>query len=322
MKNQSEYSHIFGPVMSRRLGRSLGIDLTPFKTCSLNCIYCECGPTTNLTIERKEFFPTQEVIEELKHFLVKGLDLDIITFSGSGEPTLHSGIGEIIRWIKSHTPYPVCVLTNGTLLHLTDVQEDLLPADIVIPSLDSAREESFIKINRPHPSLNLKKIIEGLVEFRTRFTGKLALEVFLLPGINDSEKDISALIEAIRRVRPDEVQLNTLDRPGAVPSLEPEALQRLEKIAGQIERETATPVVIVSRQAKRHPTTRAQVSPSLSGRILDILRRRPCDEQELIEALGVDGQAIINTLLQLKDQGLITTAQVGGRKVFKTICDT
>ncbi len=317
-----EYRYIFGPVMSRRLGRSLGIDLTPFKTCSLNCIYCECGPTTNLTIHRDEFFPVREVISELTRYLKSSPDIDVITFSGSGEPTLHSGIGEIIRWLKKNTNYPVCVLTNGTLLYQSEVQMDLMDADIVIPSLDSANERMFRKINRPHPDLNLKQIISGISEFKRRFTGKLALEIFLLPNFNDTPEEIQLLIEATQKISPDEIQLNSLDRPGILPDLLPLSPDIMTKIAKQFESSLRIPTKVVSRMTQSGEVPKKQITSSLTARILNTLKRRPSDVQELSQALQVDPQIISNVLTRLESNGAVMKKIIGNRILFMKKRDT
>jgi len=165
-----QYKYLFGPVPSRRLGISLGVDLVPHKTCSLNCVYCECGRTTILTDERKEYVPTEMVLSELNHFLTTNPRLDFITFSGSGEPTLHSGLGNVIKFIKKNFPkYQVALLTNGTLFYSPNIREEVKQVDVILPSLDAASEEVFHKINRPVRGLKVQKVIDGLVQLRTEF---------------------------------------------------------------------------------------------------------------------------------------------------------
>ncbi|GAG86110.1 unnamed protein product, partial [marine sediment metagenome] len=226
------YKYLFGPVPSRRLGMSLGIDLVPHKVCSLNCIYCECGSTTNLTIERKEYVPYNEVIQELKRFLSDNPALDYITFSGSGEPTLNSCIGDILKYIKQNYPdIPVAVLTNGTLLNDKQVRWEILDADLVLPSLDVASDLSFRKINRPFNSLNIEDYINGLCEFRKEYQGKIWLEVLIIPGYNNSKEDLKLLKEVFNKIKPDSIQLNTLDRPGVIPGLKAAGKEELEQIA-------------------------------------------------------------------------------------------
>ncbi len=283
-----EFNYIFGPVASRRLGLSLGVDIVPYKTCTLNCLYCECGPTTKLTIRRAEFVPTEKVIEELDTYLKRSPKFDIITFSGSGEPTLNKTIGKIIKHIKDNYSYPICVLTNGTLLYRKDVQQDLLMADIVIPSLDSALDETFQKINRPHPHLSLPKIIEGIAQFRRKFNGKLYLEIFIIPNLNDNEKNITALKEAVKKISPDKVQLNSLDRPGAVSWISAAKTQSLIKIKQQLS--SICPVEIISRSAiKKISSNKTTKTPprSLQGRIINILSRRPSTIVDLSISLKI-----------------------------------
>ena len=225
------YRYLFGPVPSRRLGISLGIDLVPMKTCTLNCIYCECGKTTHLTLARREYVPSEEVKTEFLHYLANHPKPDYITFSGSGEPTLNSGIGETSGLFGRTRPtYPVAVLTNGTLLFDPKVRDDLKAAAVVMPSLDAATEKVFRKINRPHPRLAVDRMVDGLIRFREEFSGRLWLEIFIVPGLNDSKEELTALKLAIEKISPDQIQLNTLDRPGTVPDIRPASPEELERI--------------------------------------------------------------------------------------------
>jgi len=171
--------NVFGPVPSRRLGLSLGVDIIPYKTCSYNCIYCQLKETTDQRIERASFLPVDKILSEVKEAIAKNERIDYITFSGSGEPTLNSDIGRLIAGTKEMTDIKVAVLTNGSLLYRPDVRRDLMKADLVKPSLDAASEKAFRKINRPHPALDLAKIIEGLRKFSEEFTGELYLEIML-----------------------------------------------------------------------------------------------------------------------------------------------
>jgi len=184
------YKHIFGPVPSRRLGVSLGIDLVPHKVCSLNCVYCECGKTTDLTVERIEYVPYGEVISELDRFMSENPKPDYITFSGSGEPTLNSRIGDIVSYIKNKYPdVSLALLTNGTLLSDPEVRKEIIACDLVLPSFDAATETAFDKINRPSELIGLEQYLNGIIEFRKEFKGKIWLEVFILPGYNDSPEE-------------------------------------------------------------------------------------------------------------------------------------
>ncbi|MDD4753508.1 MAG: radical SAM protein [Desulfitobacteriaceae bacterium] len=224
--------YLYGPVLSRRLGRSLGVNLTPGKTCSLDCIYCERGKTTNLTRERKEYFPTREVIQELEDFLGKNPGLDFVTFSGLGEPTMHSGIGEIIRFLKECFPqYKVAVITNATFLNEPGVIDDIKQADLIIPSLDAVSEYAFSIINRPHADLHSKDVIAGIRKLRESFSGEIWLEIFIVPGVNDTPEELKLFKKVLNTFNIKKIQLNSLDRPGAVDWIKPVEKEHLKKIA-------------------------------------------------------------------------------------------
>lgn len=229
------YKYLFGPVPSRRLGISLGIDLVLHKNCSLNCVYCECGRTTKLTTERKEYIPVDEVIKELSYFLTINPAPDYITFSGSGEPTLNSGIGKILDFIKEKYPnIPVAILTNGTLLSFKQVRNEIMKADLVLPSLDAATNTVFRKINRLPKTKNIKNCIEGFISFRNEYSGKINLEVFILPGYNNHQNELDELKKIIMKINPDLVQLNTLDRPGILTDLIAATKTELQKIVAHL----------------------------------------------------------------------------------------
>ena len=204
--------YVFGPVPSRRLGLSLGVDLIPPKTCTYDCLYCQVGRTTLKTAEPKVFAPAGDVVDEMRRKL-PALSPDVITLAGSGEPTLHSEMGSIISSIRDMTDTDIVVLTNGSLLWRKDVMEKVLKADIVMPTLTSAFEKTFQKIHRPHPDLKLEVVIQGMKDFRQHFDGRFLLEVVLLAGINDSERELEALKEAVEEMSPDRIQLNTVVRP-------------------------------------------------------------------------------------------------------------
>jgi len=203
---------IFGPVPSRRLGNSLGIDLCPFKTCSFNCIYCELGKTNRLTVRRKTFYAPKEILEDFKTTELK--NVDVITFTASGEPTLYKGIDKILNKIKKYTNLPVVLLTNSSLFYRKEVIEEVKDFDIIVPSLDAVSSKLFVKINRPHPSLEIKKVIRGLKNLRKKFRGKMLLEVLFVKGFNDRDKEVEKLKDVIELISPDIVQLNTVYRPG------------------------------------------------------------------------------------------------------------
>ncbi|WP_320044394.1 radical SAM protein [uncultured Desulfobacter sp.] len=279
------YNHIFGPVPSRRLGLSLGVDLVRHKTCSLDCIYCECGPTTDLTLKRAAYVPFYEVKAELAHYFDNHPDPDYVTFSGSGEPTLSPDIGRIIDFIKEKKPkIRVAVLTNATLLSDPAVRKDLNRADLVMPSLDAVTPETFEKINRPAGQLDIHEVIEGLKAFAGSFQGELWLEVFILPGVNDAKKELEPLGEIIREIKPTRVQLNTLDRPGAVAGLKPASKQDLDRVAGII---NAANVEIIARV--KDLTSGDQISDAkMEAMVIETIHRRPCTVEDLTAALNLE----------------------------------
>ena len=223
-------AYIYGPVPSRRLGYSLGVDILPFKTCSMDCLYCQLGSGAKTTVRRKEYVPAAAVLAQIRAALAGSRRIDAVTFSGSGEPGLNSGIGKIIRGLKRTTDIPVVVLTNSSCLVSQKGRQEFLAADIVVPSLDAATPRIFRKINRPHASLKVDKIIDGLVRFRREFAGRIWLEIMLVKGVNDGPVHLKKLKEAVARIRPDKVQLNTVVRPPAERSARPLNRAQLEKI--------------------------------------------------------------------------------------------
>jgi wyosine [tRNA(Phe)-imidazoG37] synthetase (radical SAM superfamily) len=307
--------HIFGPVLSRRLGLSLGVDLIPFKTCSYDCTYCECGHTTKKTVTREHFFPPDEVITELGAVLASRPRLDTITLAGSGEPTLSRSLGPVIAWVKREYPaYTLSVLTNGSLLTEEDVREELLLADRVIPTLTTAFQHTFERIHRPHPSLKIDAIINGMVRFRTRYEGALWLEVFVLPGLNTTAEELAGLRAAIDRIDPDRVQLNTLDRPPAEGWVTAATGTELEHVRKELER---TCVEIVG---SKRPVSRASASMTDAGdQIRATLCRRPSTVEDLVRTTGLSGGEVVKILGTFERSGEVTS-QRGTRGVFYTIC--
>jgi len=276
------YKYLFGPVPSRRLGMSLGVDLVPHKVCSLNCIYCECGRTTNLTLERKEYIPYDDVTKELNHYFCNNPVPDYITFSGSGEPTLNSRIGDVLQFIKQNKPdIPVAVLTNGTLLSDKQVRRELLEADVVLPSLDAASDLTFRKINRPFRDLNIKDYLKGLKDFRKEYKGKIWLEVLILPDYNDNIKDLELLKEAFINIKPEIIQINTLDRPGAVDKIRPANKTELKRVVDFWNLENVE-TIAAAPERKDISSYRKDMETA----ILETIYRRPCTLDDLAKILG------------------------------------
>ncbi|MBN1327457.1 MAG: radical SAM protein [Candidatus Cloacimonetes bacterium] len=310
---EKKMKYLFGPVPSRRLGISLGVDLVPHKVCSLNCIYCEVGRTTNLTIERKEYVPIDEVLEELNDYLAQKPDLDFVTFSGQGEPTLNSGLGKIINFIKDNYPqYQIAVITNGTLFWDSQVREDVLRADVLLPSLDAVSKMTFLKLNRPDKELKIDQIIQGLIELRKEFTGKIYLEIFFVPQMNDTESELAKLKEIAGKIKPELIQLNTLDRPGTESRVKPLSRKRLEEIAEFFK---PLPVEIISK-----PETRKQINSfnqDISEQILETVSRRPSTDKDLSDILNLHLNELNKYLSELIADGKIEAVKQKRGLFFK-----
>jgi len=298
-----DMSHLFGPVPSRRLGRSLGLDITPYKTCTFDCIYCQLGRTTNKTVQRQEYIASDLVLSEIEDFLSEGEgDVDYITFAGSGEPTLHSGIGEMIDTIKTMTDIPVAVITNGSLLFREDVRGDLSNADVVLPSLDAATAPVFRAVNQPHESLSVDQIIEGLRMFREAFEGEFWLEIMFVRGVNDGTYEITALSDAISAINPDRVQLNTVVRPpreDVGPVDEDEMVRIQGAFVGNFD------VEIIAE-------TRIEVRAD----ILPLLERRPLTLDQIAGSLEMHRNEAAKYLRELAEQGVVVETVHGDKRYF------
>ncbi|HSH50234.1 MAG TPA: radical SAM protein [Bacteroidales bacterium] len=299
------YKHLFGPVPSRRLGMSLGVDLVPHKVCTLNCVYCECGATTNLTTNREEYVSYNEIINELKDYFGKNEKPDYITFSGAGEPTLNIHIGKVIDFLKQNYPdIPIAVLTNGSLLIDKKVRTELLKANLVLPSLDAANNKTFKKIDRPAKNLKIEDYIEGLTKFSEEFTGKIWLEIMILPKFNDDLENLNLLKEAILKINPDKVQLNTLDRPGVIENVR--AATRLE-LQNIIDYWKLNNVEIIAASAKRKENK--SFRKDTENAILETISRRPCTLEDLENILGLHVNEINKYLDVLEGDNKIETVR-------------
>ena len=307
------YRYLFGPVRSRRLGISLGIDLVQQSICSLDCVYCECGKTALRTLERREYVPAAAIMAELREYLKSSPDLDYITFGGKGEPTLNSGIGEVVACLKREFPqYRCALLTNGTLLWMPEVRSELLPFDLVLPNLDAVSAAAFEKVNRPDPLLDNEKIISGLAAFRKEYHGTIWLEVFIVPGVNDNPEELRLLRDAAAAIGPDRIQLNTLDRPGACDWVKPADVEELKRIAALF---SPLPVEIITRQVQESALW-PQDSVSRES-ILALIARRPSTIEEIASLTGRTINhtgAILDGLLA---SGSITARVLGNRTFYR-----
>lgn len=306
---KTNISRVFGPVPSRRLGRSLGVDLIPFKTCSYDCVYCQLGRTTKCTIERKEWVPLSGITEELKSKL--STKPDYITLSGSGEPTLYSRNEELIAEIRGFSDVPVAALTNGGLLSKPEVRRSLLGAELVVPSLDAPDDDIFQKVNRPHRDIAFGEMIDGLIKFREEFSGRYWLEVFLLEGVTSDEETVGRMAEIVKRINPDKVQLNTVARPPAeadARTVPQEKMNRLAQLFGD-KAEVIADYANVAAQAT-FAARRADV--------VTLVTRRPCTLDDIASGLALHRNEAIKYVQELLTDGDIKAIERGERTYYAT----
>jgi wyosine [tRNA(Phe)-imidazoG37] synthetase (radical SAM superfamily) len=293
--------YVYGPVPSRRLGQSLGIDTIPLKTCNWNCVYCQLGRTVPLVNERREYVPREQALAEVETALAEHApgEIDWVTFVGSGETCLHSGLGWMIRMVKRLTELPVAVITNGSLLYQPEVRDDLAPADAVLPSLDAGEAGLYRKINRPHPQASFERLVQGLMDFRAAYAGKLWVEVMLLQGMNDDEQSLHRIGEVLGRIRPDAVHVLLPTRPPAEPWVRPtdeEGVERAMAILGQVAEvvhpaegefdlgDSADIVDAILGVITRHPMRQDELERALTG-------RKGTDVQRALQLLAESGRA-------------------------------
>jgi len=293
------YRYLYGPVPSRRLGRSLGVDIVPYKVCSYDCVYCQLGRTTKLTSAPEQLVSAADVIREIEQWLEQGGTADYITFAGSGEPTLNAELGEMIRATQKLTNIPLAVITNGSLLGDPEIREAILIADVLLPSLDAGTERTFRAVNRPAPSVSFLGMREGLVQTAQEFPGQIWLETMLVEGVNDSEAELHAMYEVVRRVCPDKLQINTVERPsrsGDARRVSEQTLTRACGILGGRAEVIASGVVApVDDRQWRH----------IEQELVRLLSRRPCTMNDLVTVSGRNRHEITKHLQRLAQKGLI-----------------
>ncbi|MFB0553636.1 MAG: radical SAM protein [Phycisphaerae bacterium] len=305
-----EKKYFYGPVPSRRLGRSYGVDIVPFKVCTLDCVYCQLGKTTDRTIERKDYGPIEPILAELRETLAEGLEADFITIAGSGEPTLNLRLGELIDGIKKITEIPVAILTNGTLLYKEDVRADCAKADVVMPSLDAGDEQTFQRINQPHNDISIENLISGLCTFREEFAGWIWLEVFFVEGLNTNAEQIAKIRDAIGLIRPDKVQLNTAVRPTAETDIKRLNAEKLQAIAARLGPKCE---VVADFSLSHH----GRGLENKAEQVLSILKRRPCSLNDICSGLGIGHNEALKYVTDLQHEGIIRSEKKDGRIFFK-----
>jgi wyosine [tRNA(Phe)-imidazoG37] synthetase (radical SAM superfamily) len=304
------FRHVYGPVPSRRLGRSLGVALVPFKTCSYDCIYCQLGRTTNKTTEFDEYVPVEGVLAELHEKLRGEPGPDFIGLAGSGEPTLHSRIAELIAGLKRSTSVPVAVLTNGSLLFRPEVRAALAEADLVMPSLDAGSQSSFERVNRPHADISFERMVDGLLTFSHEFKGKIWLEVFILAGITDQRDEVGRIAAIVDKMQLDRVQLNTVSRPPADASALTVSVDDLEKLRGLF----SCPCEVIA-ESRPSQQVRSSGSKNAEEQIVALVSRRPCTVEGIATGLGLRPNEVLKRLEVLCATGTIR-AERRGEAVF------
>ena len=302
--------YVFGPVPSRRLGFSLGVDLTGRKLCSLDCVYCQLGRTPHKTVVRRQYVPIAKITSELKRVLGGKQRIDYITLSGSGEPTLNSQIGPLIKSIKKMTKIPVAVLTNGTLLTNPRVSRALLTADMVAPSLDAASQRVFRKINRPHESLKVAEIIKAMVNFRREFSGQIWLEILFVKGLNDSASEVARLVRQAKRIKPDKIHLNTVVRPPAEAEAKPVSKAFLSRTAKKF----SPPAECIAESHHGRQTKGTRVT---ADQIVRMAKRRPVTLEDICTSLGLHPNQALKIIERLLSRWRLSSRIFRGKRYYE-----
>lgn len=305
-----KYEYVFGPVPSRRLGASLGVDVLPLKTCTQNCIYCQLCVDQDPIIDIRTYANPQQVIDEVISRIKEGIKVDYITFSGSGEPTLHKDLGFMIDSIKEKTGKKVAVITNGTMLWKPEVRKGLANADLVMPSLDAFDSESFKIINRPHDKITFDLLVEGLTSFRKEYVGQIWLEIFLIKGINTVFDSLKTLKLLVKGINPDRIQLNTVARPGVDKTLKPLSQEEMLEIARIIGYD-AEGISLAGNIEKSSDTA------NIEEKVLDMLKRRDCRSEDLANGLQVELSRVVSVLDELENQGIVVRVNRGEDVFFE-----
>ncbi|HEY4613822.1 MAG TPA: radical SAM protein, partial [Bacteroidota bacterium] len=275
----------------------LGVDVIPKKLCNLDCVYCEVGRTDKRAMRRMEYLPAASILKEIGEVLATDPPVNFITFSGSGEPTLNSKLGEIIHAVKQMTAIPVAVITNGTLLSMDDVRQDLMEADVVLPSLDCVTAEMFQKVNRPHPKLSIGSVVQGLKLFRQQYKGQIWLEILLVKGLNDSDEEMALTKRILEELQPDKIQLNTVTRPPPDSSAQAVEEERMNEIRAMF----GDRCEVIGNFASHGDVTTASVEVDM---IMALLRRRAMTSDDLADAFQIPSERI-GAILEVMEQNAL-----------------
>lgn len=303
--------YIFGPVPSRRLGLSLGVDLVPAKTCNLDCLYCECGVTTEQTNTRRRYITAGEILAELDQVLAgQAQRLDFVTLSGAGEPCLNSDLGEVLRGIRARTDARLAVITNSTLLGDEDVLADLAPIDVLMPSLDTINPRTMRRLNRPFQGLNPAGIVAGLKKARARLKAEMWLEILFIDGLNDTDDEVTGLVRVVEEIDPHRVQINTLVRPPAVAGIRPLSRERLAEVAARFGKKAT---VIAEPPRYFRPGSDDETRKA----VLDLIDRRPCTLDDLAVSLGRPRDDMAALLGDLTGSGRVREEDLDNRTYFR-----
>ena len=279
------YKHVFGPVPSRRLGISLGVDLVVSKSCNLNCIFCECGATKKIQLERKRFKDMNEILEEISTVL-KDIQPDYITFSGSGEPTLSLDLGNISKAIKEDLKYQgkICLITNSLLLADENLMKDLEYIDLIVPTLNTLTQDIFEKIVRPDYRTSVEEIRKGFINLnKSNYKGKIWIEIFILENINDSDKNFVDIANFLKseNIRYDKIQLNTIDRVGAERDLKAISFEKISRAKKILEENGLNNIEIIKSLGELEEDKKIQVNQEL----LDNMKQKRLYQEEEINKI-------------------------------------
>lgn len=308
-RSKSRNKYIFGPVPSKRLGLSLGIDLTPTKTCSFDCRYCQLIPTRVLTAQRQAFCDPEEVLTELREVMSEIERPDWITFSGTGEPTLHSDIGLMIRAIKAACDLPVCIITNSSLLWREDVRADLAAADHILPTLVTTRSDTFAFLHRPTLEIGVEHVLDGIRLLSRDFKGTIEIEIFVCPGINDSEVEISGLRSYIDSLpRPHAIYLNTAVRPHVDSGIKTAGREQLSEYISRLNLPLNVSTVFDPGDP---PRSNLRNQPVSEDDIYKLLLRHPCRIDQISAALGISEEKALPLLTAMLENGLARPDEIG-----------